>query len=174
MARRTADERREHVLDAAIAEFAAQGYHAASTTAIARRAGISQPYIYALYRDKRELFLAAYPRVAERVRARLIAAARSGDGPKERLRGMGAAYLELVAEREDVLFQLQAYAAAGDPVLRDAVREEFLRVFESVREAAGVSREEAAFFFAGGVFLSVGAALDVAPEYWPGAGGGVD
>ena len=174
MARRTADERREHVLDAAIAEFAAQGYHAASTTAIARRAGISQPYIYALYRDKRELFLAAYRHVAERVRARLIAAARSGDGPKERLRGMGAAYLELVAEREDVLFQLQAYAAAGDPVLRDAVREEFLRVFESVREAAGVSREEAAFFFAGGVFLSVGAALDVAPEYWPGAGGGVD
>jgi AcrR family transcriptional regulator len=48
MARRTADEHREHVLDAAIAEFAAQGYHAASTTAIARRAGISQPYVYAL------------------------------------------------------------------------------------------------------------------------------
>lgn len=170
MARRTADERREHVLDAAIAEFAAQGYHAASTTVIARRAGISQPYVYALYRDKRELFLAAYRHVAERVRARLIAAARVPGGPEERLRAMGAAYLELVAEREDVLFQLQAYAAAGDPALRAAVREEFLRVFESVREAADVSREEAAFFFAGGLFLSVGAALDVPAEYWPGEG----
>ena len=76
MARRqTAAERREHLLDAAIAEFAASGYHAASTTAIARRAGISQPYIYALYRNKHDLFLAAHRQVAERIRARLVTAA---------------------------------------------------------------------------------------------------
>jgi AcrR family transcriptional regulator len=168
MARRTADERREHVLDAAIAEFAAQGYHAASTTAIARRAGISQPYIYALYRNKRELFLAAYKQVAERIRARLVAAAGSGDDPEARLRAMGEAYLGLIADRDEVLCQLQAYAAAGEPALREPVREEFLRVFEAVREAAGVSREEAAFFFAGGIFLAIATALEVPPEYWPG------
>jgi AcrR family transcriptional regulator len=169
MVRQTADERREHVLDAAIAEFAAQGYHAASTTAIARRAGISQPYIYALYRNKRELFLAAHGQVSERIRARLVAAAAAGDDPEERLRTMGEAYLGLIADREDVLCQLQAYAAAGDPALRAPVREEFLRVFEAVREAAGVSREEAAFFFAGGIFLAIATALDVPPEYWPGS-----
>ena len=169
MARRTADERREHVLDAAIAEFAAQGYHAASTTAIARRAGISQPYIYALYRNKRELFLAAYQQVTERIRGRLVAAAESADDPEARLRAMGEAYLGLIADRQDVLCQLQAYGAAGDPALREPVREEFLRVFEAVREAAGVSREEAAFFFAGGIFLAIATALEVPPEYWPGS-----
>jgi AcrR family transcriptional regulator len=168
MARRSADERREHVLDAAIAEFAAQGYHAASTTAIARRAGISQPYIYALYRNKRELFLAAYHQVAERIRARLLEAAEAGADPEARLQAMGEAYLGLIADREDVLCQLQAYAAAGDPALREPVRKEFLRVFEAVREAAGVSREEAAFFFAGGIFLAIATALDVPPGYWPG------
>ena len=169
MARRTADERRDHVLDAAIAEFAAQGYHAASTTAIARRAGISQPYIYALYRNKRERFLAAHCQVAERIRARLVgAAAEAGDDPADALRAMGDAYLGLIADREDVLCQLQAYAAAGDPALREPVREEFLRVFEAVREAAGVSREEATFFFAGGIFLVIATALEVPPEYWPG------
>lgn len=170
MARRSADERREHVLDAAIAEFAAQGYHAASTTAIARRAGISQPYIYALYRNKRELFLAAHRQVSERIRVRLLEAAEAGADPEARLQAMGEAYLGLIADREDVLCQLQAYAAAGDPALREPVREEFLRVFEAVREAAGVSREEAAFFFAGGIFLAIATALDVPPGYWPGNG----
>ncbi|PZS08601.1 MAG: hypothetical protein DLM64_12245, partial [Solirubrobacterales bacterium] len=52
----TAEDRREHVLAAAISEFAQHGYHAASTAAIAKRAGISQPYIYALFASKLELF----------------------------------------------------------------------------------------------------------------------
>jgi AcrR family transcriptional regulator len=169
MARRqTAAERREHVLDAAIAEFAASGYHAASTTAIARRAGISQPYIYALYRNKHDLFLAAYRHVAERIRARLVAAAESADDPEAALAAMGEAYLGLIADRSDVLCQLQAYAAAGDADLRGPVRDEFLRVFEAVREAAGASREETAFFFAGGIFLAIAGVLEIPPAYWPG------
>jgi AcrR family transcriptional regulator len=169
MARRqTAAERREHVLDAAIAEFAASGYHAASTTAIARRAGISQPYIYALYRNKHDLFLAAYRHVAERIRARLVAAAESADNREAALAAMGEAYLGLIADRSDVLCQLQAYAAAGDAELRGPVRDEFLRVFEAVREAAGASREETAFFFAGGIFLAIAGVLEIPPAYWPG------
>jgi hypothetical protein len=84
---------------------------------------------------------------------------------------MGAAYLGLIADRSDVLCQLQAYAAAGDPALRDPVRAEFLRVFEAVREAAGASREETAFFFAGGIFLAIAGALEIPREYWPGGAG---
>jgi len=169
MARRqTAAERREHVLDAAIAEFAVSGYHAASTTAIARRAGISQSYIYALYRNKRELFLAAHSQVAERIRARLVAVAAGAADPEAALQAMGEAYLDLIADRSDVLCQLQAYAAAGDPELRGPVRAEFLRVFEAAREAAGASREETAFFFAGGIFLAIAGALEIPREYWPG------
>jgi AcrR family transcriptional regulator len=170
MSRRTAGERREHVIEAAIATFAAEGYHGASTTDIARRAGISQPYIYALFRNKQELFLAAYHTVAERIRARLVAAAEGQDDPDARMRAMGEAYLGMIGNSAEVLCQLQAYAAAGDPALRDPVRDEFLRLFESVREAAGVSREEAAFFFAGGIFLAIASALGVPPEFWPGRG----
>ena len=66
MPRKSGDERRQHVIDAAIETFAAEGYHGASTTMIARRAGISQPYIYALFENKHDLFLAAYREVAER------------------------------------------------------------------------------------------------------------
>jgi len=168
MARQSADERRRHVLEAAIAAFAAEGYHGASTTDIARAAGISQPYIYALYRNKHDLFLAAYHEVAERIRTRLLAAAEGGADAEERLRAMGEAYLGMIGNSAEVLCQLQAYAAAGDPALREPIRDEFVRLFESVRETADVSREEAAFFFAGGIFLAIASALGVPREYWPG------
>jgi AcrR family transcriptional regulator len=168
MARQSADERRRHVLEAAIAAFAAEGYHGASTTDIARSAGISQPYIYALYRNKHDLFLAAYHEVAERIRTRLLAAAEGGADAEERLRAMGEAYLGMIGNSAEVLCQLQAYAAAGDPALREPIRDEFVRLFESVRETADVSREEAAFFFAGGIFLAIASALGVPREYWPG------
>ena len=79
-----------------------------------------------------------------------MAAARgAGSEPEDRLQAMGEAYLGLIADRADVLCQLQAYAAAGDAGLREPVRDEFLRVFEAVREAAGVSREEASVLLRG-------------------------
>jgi AcrR family transcriptional regulator len=167
MPRQSADSRRRHVLDVAIETFAEEGYRGASTTEIARRAGISQPYIYALFRNKHDLFLAAYHEVAERIRTRLLAAAENAGDPEARLRAMGDAYLQMIGNTPEVLCQLQAYAAAGDPALRDPVRDEFLRLFEAVREAADVSREEASFFFAGGIFLAIATALGVPPEYWP-------
>src|SRR3954466_2916516 len=170
MARGSADERRRHLIDAAIATFADAGYHGASTTMIADRAGISQPYIYALFENKRELFLAAYREVAERIRGRLLAAADGAETPEERLRAMGDAYLAMIGNSAEVRCQLQAYAAAGDPALQGAIRDEFVRLFESVRQTAGVSREAAAFFFAGGIFLAIASALGVPREYWPGGG----
>ena len=170
MPRKSGDERRQHVIDAAIETFAAEGYHGASTTMIARRAGISQPYIYALFENKHDLFLAAYREVAERIRTRLLAAAEGEHGPEDRLRAMGEAYLGMIGNSAEVLCQLQAYGAAGDPALRGPIRDEFIRLFESVRETAGVSREEAAFFFAGGIFLAIASALGVPREYWPGGG----
>ena len=169
MARQTAQERRAQIVEAAIFEFAAEGYHAGSTTAIARRAGISQPYIYALFENKHDLFLAAYREVTERIRRRLVAAAEGGADPEARLRAMGEAYLEAIGHPAEVLCQLQAYAAAREPALRGPIRDEFLSVFETVREAAGASREETAWFFAGGIFLAIAGALGVPRDYWPGA-----
>ncbi|MFD5148334.1 helix-turn-helix domain-containing protein, partial [Streptomyces sp. NPDC058401] len=57
--RLSADERRETVLRAAIAEFATGGYHGTSTETIARRVGVSQPYLFRLFPTKRALFQAA-------------------------------------------------------------------------------------------------------------------
>src|ERR671935_49342 len=79
--RLSASQRREQILAAAFAEFAAHGYHAAATADIARRAGISQPYIYALFPDKKALFLACHERAMQRLRNLLVEAAGSRVSP---------------------------------------------------------------------------------------------
>src|SRR5438309_10477655 len=100
--RSTAEERRDQVLDAATHEFAAHGYHAASTAAIAKLAGISQPYIYALFPNKQELFLAAHGRQIDKLRRTFIEAARGGRSAEERLELMGKAYHPLLEADRDI------------------------------------------------------------------------
>ena len=56
--RMPAEQRRELVLGEAMAVFAAHGYAGTSTEEVARRAGISQPYLFRLFPTKKALFLA--------------------------------------------------------------------------------------------------------------------
>src|SRR5438552_15018797 len=56
--RMTAEERRDAIVAAATEEFATGGLVGASTEAIARRVGVSQPYVFQLFGTKKELFLA--------------------------------------------------------------------------------------------------------------------
>ncbi|MEA2427650.1 MAG: hypothetical protein QOF37_1278 [Thermoleophilaceae bacterium] len=165
--RRSSDERREQVIAAAVSEFARHGYHGASTGAIAKRAGISQPYIYALFPSKQDLFLAANKHVTERVRRRFTEAARGVGEPTERLRSMALSYHELLESREEILFQLQAYAGGLDPALQKHVRREFMDLFDEVERITGAPRPEVSHFMAAGMLLNVVAALDLPPEYEP-------
>jgi AcrR family transcriptional regulator len=163
--RASSDERREQVTQAAVKEFAAHGFHAASTSAIAKRAGISQPYIYALFPNKHELFLATHRRVVQRIRDAFAEAARGADGPEERLERMGEAYLRLLDDRDEILAQMQAHAAAGDPELREPVRKDFMQLMDDVQRISGAPRDEVVGFFAKGMLLNVAAALDLPREY---------
>src|SRR4051794_29580777 len=60
--RKSAEERREEILEAALVEFAAHGLYGGSTEAIARAVGISQPYVFRLFGTKKELFTATIER----------------------------------------------------------------------------------------------------------------
>jgi AcrR family transcriptional regulator len=164
-ARASSEERREQVIAAALKEFADHGFHATSTGAIAKRAGISQPYIYALFANKHELFLAVHEHVVDRIRHAFTEAARGHATPEERLLAMGGAYFELLGNRDEILFQMQSHAAAGDPALREPVRREFMRLVEDVRRMSGASDEQVMFFMAQGMLLNVVAALELPEEY---------
>src|SRR3954452_12948921 len=93
--RKSKEERREEILDAAIAEFAEKGLHGASTEEIARLAGISQPYVFRLFGTKKELYLAV---VARCFRQTLEIFQRSAEGERgqEALKSIGPAYAELL------------------------------------------------------------------------------
>jgi AcrR family transcriptional regulator len=170
-ARRSAEERRDEVIAAAIREFAEHGYHAASTTAIARRAGISQPYIYALFPNKQDLFLACHAHVIDRIRSAFTEAARGTSDPDEALARMGSAYYALLADRDELLVQLQGHAAAGDPGIREEVRRCFTHLFRHVERITGAPREDVVRFFAKGMLLNVAAALELPDEYCGKQGG---
>ena len=62
-----AAERRQALISAAVHEFAAGGLHGTPVDRIARRVGVAQPYVFTLFENKRELFLAALERSFEQV-----------------------------------------------------------------------------------------------------------
>ena len=158
------------MLDAAVEEFAAAGYHATSTTNIAKRAGISQPYIYALFPNKRDLFLAVYKRATDHIRRTFLKEADAASDPQDALERIAGAYEEFLQSKSRLLVLLHAYAAAGDPELHDAIRDEYTRLFEDVEKAAGVPREEFSRFWAIGMYMTIGAAMDLPREFFPTGG----
>ena len=57
----SAEERREMVLEAAVAGFAVRGMAGTSTEDVARSAGISQPYLFRLFPTKKACLLYTSP-----------------------------------------------------------------------------------------------------------------
>src|ERR1700747_3133541 len=112
--RLSAVERRDSVLDAALVEFAEKGYSATSTEDIARRAGISQPYLFRLFGTKKELYVASVTRC---FRETLELFQRSAEGLRgeEALHAIGEAYIaQLETDMVWLRAQMQAYAAAAE------------------------------------------------------------
>jgi AcrR family transcriptional regulator len=158
--RKSAEERRDEIVTIAIRQFALGGYRGTSTDAIAREAGISQPYLFRLFKTKRELFIACEDVSHERIRRTFETAAR-GVPKEEVLPAMGRAYVKLLADETQLLFQMQAYAACSDPVIRARVRECYGELVKEVTRLSGASPEQIWQFFSHGMLLNVVASLDL-------------
>jgi AcrR family transcriptional regulator len=156
----TADERRESVLEAALTEFAARGLAGTSTEDVARRAGISQPYLFRLFPTKKALFLALVERCFQRVADAFTAAAADRAGT-EALEAMGNAYQQLLENRTLLLLQMHAYAACDDPDIRTATRAGFRELWLLVERLTGLPFEQVTEFFAMGMLMNVAAAMDL-------------
>jgi len=148
------------VLEAANVEFALRGLHGASTDAIARSAGISQPYLFRLFGSKKELFIAVlegcFARTLEDFRG-----AASGKSGQEALAAIGEAYGRAIEEDRTMLQgQLQWYAASvEDDEIREATARGFGRLVDYVETVSGADRVTVAQFFAKGMLMNVLAAM---------------
>src|SRR5579871_91737 len=166
--RLTAAERRDTVLDAALAEFADKGYAGTSTEDIAERAGISQPYLFRLFGTKKDLYIATVSR-CYRETLELFQRAAEGKRGEEALQAIGEAYVEqLVGDRVWLKGQMQANAASDDPEIRAAVRAGYGDLVAYVKRVSGADGPTIWRFFATGMLLNVLASMHITddPEPW--------
>jgi AcrR family transcriptional regulator len=166
--RKSAAERREAVLEAALVEFAERGLAGASTDAIAAKAGISQPYVFRLFGTKKELFKAVVSRCFRQT-LELFQRAAEGKRGEEALGAMGKAYMdELLPDRTRLRAQMQAYAACEDPELRAVVRDGYGDLVAYVERVTGLPPQRVTRFFATGMLLNVIASMGFEPgdEAW--------
>lgn len=160
MVRMSAEQRRESVIRAAIVEFARAGYHGTSTEAIARRVGVSQPYLFRLFPNKQAIFLAAAERCLADTR-RLFEEASDGLEGEAAVHAMGRAYQRLIADDpEKLMMQMQTYVAvaaaeaAGDHEFGRTLRAAWEALWDSSHLALGADVNETTTFLAYGMLVN--------------------
>src|SRR5215210_2955240 len=155
--RKTADERREEILVVALEEFGEHGLDGTSTDTIARKAGISQPYLFRLFGTKKELYLESVRRCLRETLELFQDAAAGLQGEA----ALGKAYTGLLGDRTRLRAQMQAYADCDDDDVREVVREGYGRLVEYVERVSGADPKTIRDFFAFGMLLNVFASMDL-------------
>lgn len=159
----SAEERRELVVRAAVTEFARGGYFGTSTEAIAKRVGVSQPYLFRLFPNKLALFQAAADRCVDDTVATFERAAEGLTG-EAALDAMADAYSALVTDRDTLLMQMQLYVAVravDNPELYAHVRMLWRRLWEAVRLASGADDREMHAFISSGMLINALVAMGI-------------
>ena len=152
-----ADERRELVLAAAARAFARSGYAGTSTDAVAREAGVSQPYVVRIFGTKLELFLEVFERSVTRVRSAFEDVL--ADGPfhpesDDDWARMGVAYSELLRDRDLLQVMMHGFSAGGVDEIAEAARRCMSEVFVTIKRT-GCDDDSARQFIAHGMLLNV-------------------
>ena len=152
------EERREIVLRESIPVFARYGYEGATTAEIAKRAGVTQPYIFKLFGSKKALFIEACERNMHTTQSQMRESA-GGKTGHEAMEAMGQAYVERMEnDRDSLLLQMQQYAACHDPDVQSTVRDCMQGIWDMVVTVSGAPLEEVAVFIAKGMMCNVLAA----------------
>ena len=102
-----AAERRQQLLDVALAAFAADGFHHTSMNELAEAAGVTKPVLYQHFGSKRELYLEVLREVGGRMVDDVAKAIAPANGPRQQVEAGFRAYFEWVARERhgfEVLF----------------------------------------------------------------------
>lgn len=162
----SAVDRRELVLDAAMRAFARGGYAGTSTDAVAREAGVSQPYVVRIFGSKLTLFLEVFDRATGRIgdafRGVLL------DGPFDAETEadwdrLGLAYTELLQDRNLLAVMMHGMVSGRVPEIGAHSRRAMANIF-GILKSTGCTDEQARVFVAEGMLMNVMLAME-APEH---------
>ncbi len=160
------EDRRELVLDAAVRAFAVGGYAGTSTDAVAKQAGVSQPYVVRIFGTKLDLFLEVFDRVMERIGVAFAEELASGpfDPECEDDWGrLGATYTGLLVDRDLLMVMMHGMVASGEPRIGAMSRDCMAKVFR-ILKSTGCTDERARDFISQGMLLNVMLAMQ-APDH---------
>jgi len=166
---RSAD-RRALVLEAATAVFGERGYVGATTEAVAKAAGVSQPYVVRMFGTKEDLFLAVLRRALDLLLATFRGAIDAG-GPEHRAdhadlhSRIAHSYADLLGDRGLLLSLMHGFILGSDPAIGACARDGFLEVYRLLRDEAGFAPEEVRDFLADGMLLNTLVGLRMVDAY---------
>ncbi len=116
-ARRPLDAR-SRIVDAAIAEFAARGFEAASTNTIAREAGVAKGLLFHHFGSKEDLYLAIIDQLTQRVTEEVFAIDPMPTDLFERLHAFAIQKLRIF-QRDPAAFQLLMTSSDAPPAIQE-------------------------------------------------------
>ncbi|GAA4677641.1 TetR/AcrR family transcriptional regulator [Nocardioides nanhaiensis] len=164
--RMSAADRRSQVLAAAVQAFAAGGYHGTSTDAVARQAGVSQPYVVRMFGTKLELFLEVFDHAVARIHDAFAGVA-AQDGfdvaTEDGVAQLGEAYTDLVADQALLQVMMHGFSAGSVPEIAAHARTGMARISATLR-STGLDDDSVRDFIAHGMLLNVMLAMR-SPEH---------
>ncbi|MBB6675111.1 TetR/AcrR family transcriptional regulator [Cohnella nanjingensis] len=116
------EDRKEQILDKAVAIFAEWGYYKTTTAQVAQAVGVTQPYVFHFFKNKEELYKA----VIERSILRLYEAFDEVQAPADRLLiALGDAFMHILETRRDEMLMVMQSHVIAEPSIRELVRQMF-------------------------------------------------
>lgn len=129
MTRLPAAQRKEQLLDTAVALFADHGYAGATTSDLAKAAGVTEPIIYRHFDSKKALFIAVIERTSELTMATWDRQLRTARDPAQRLRRLIGAN-PMVSDKGRGIYRVivQAMMEIEDPDILAAIQRHVQRI----------------------------------------------
>lgn len=159
-----AADRRELVLDAATRAFAKGGFAGTSTDAVAKEAGVSQPYVVRMFGTKSELFRLVFQRAIDGIMNAFDAVLREPTPEQidDIWSALGGAYADLVTDRDLLLVMMHGFTAGSTPEIGAQGRAGMAAIYSQIREGTGCTPDDARQFIAHGMLLNCLLAMQAA------------
>ncbi|NOY24943.1 MAG: TetR/AcrR family transcriptional regulator [Oligoflexia bacterium] len=162
-------EKRDRIIDAAVAVFADKGYRRARISDVARRAGVADGTIYLYFKNKEDLLLVIFEEKMDLLLRKLQSALDAQQDPLGRIRAYAHHHFEAIQEYPDLAQVFQVELRQSHRFLREYRPEklwQYLNVFgDLVRDGQqqGAVRAEVDPFLAQWAFFG---ALDEISIQW--------
>lgn len=143
MTRLPAAKRREQLLDTAVTLFAERGFAGATTSELARAAGVTEPIIYRHFRSKKDLFIAVIERTSALTMEMWERQLSNAKDPATRLRRLIGAN-PMVSDKGRGIYRVvvQAMMEIEDPDVLSALQDHIAKIHDFVTREVERAQEE--------------------------------